>query len=590
MTTTGKVYSAINERNHMNNSVKTLYILLVSMGALFSPCVFSEDGGYTTVSAFQDGKITPPVGRSSSEDARKVIQKFVDDKGYITRWDNKKNRIMTIATAGEAIESFDPDFLQKREALAIEASLRAKAQIIESFSTTASAENILSVPGNPIAKQLEGEQRQLKQMEAAAKKQLLDAQRETMVLLSAYDKTQADELKGVTFGDRLNSLLEASIKKLDQKFDSQKISEDKKQRLSEIKARLERARGITAERKKLSDAVELKISELQGQIKKQSRSSVETMASMPLFGATTLFQVESYDDLKGQYKIASLVIWSAKLEQEARGMMLGAGKGKPRANKFSLDEWLAKQNLASMVGARRYMDRDGTTNFMGISAVEYDPDDGGTHSMLEEEAMLWAKQASILSLKASVESVKAAERLKRDIKGLDGKMESKILSDLSLEISESVKDLTIRGLETIRVEYTVHEPTGKNIMVAVANVNSALAVKAPDIMADLYATLKEVNADQSFIKGEEAGMKAEAAKTENNRAIYNDGVVVGAEAVSSEYDARDDNRAAMRGGRTEEKAKPSVGQPIREGNMGAQSSRQSQSGSWSGDMEVDDDF
>jgi hypothetical protein len=167
-------------------------------------------------------------------------------------------------------------------------------------------------------------------------------------------------------------------------------------------------------------------------------------------------------------------------------------------------------------------------------------------------------------------------------------MESKILSDLSLEISESVKDLTIRGLETIRVEYTVHEPTGKNIMVAVANVNSALAVKAPDIMADLYATLTEVNADQSFIKGEEAGMKVEAAKTENNRAIYNDGVVAGAEAVSSEYDAREDNRATMRGGRAEEK--PSAWQPNLEENMGSQSTRQSQSGSWSGDMEVDDDF
>ena len=85
-------------------------------------------------------------------------------------------------------------------------------------------------------------------------------------------------------------------------------------------------------------------------------------------------------------------------------------------------------------------------------------------------------------------------------------------------------------------------------------------------------------------------MKAEAAKTANNRDIYNDGVVAGADSVSSEYDAREDNRATMRGGRTEEKSKPSVGEPIREENMGAQSSRQSQSGSWSGDMEVDDDF
>ena len=89
-----------------------------------------------------------------------------------------------------------------------------------------------------------------------------------------------------------------------------------------------------------------------------------------------------------------------------------------------------------MVGARRYLASDGSTNFMGISAVEYDPDDSGSYSMLEEEAILWAKQAAILSLKASVESVKSAERLKRDIRGADGKVESKILKDFSANIQE----------------------------------------------------------------------------------------------------------------------------------------------------------
>ena len=51
---------------------------------------------------------------------------------------------------------------------------------------------------------------------------------------------------------------------------------------------------------------------------------------MPLFGATTLMQVESYDDLDGQYDIASLVVWSPKLELEARGILIGEGKGTPR--------------------------------------------------------------------------------------------------------------------------------------------------------------------------------------------------------------------------------------------------------------------
>jgi hypothetical protein len=546
--------------------------------------VFAEDGGNSAVAEFQDGKVEAPRGLSPSEKAGNVLRQLTRKKGFkVGGWDDKKNRIMVIKQTGEAIDAYDPDFLQKREALAIEASLLAKATIIESFTTTASAENILSVPGNPIAKQLETEQKQIKAMEAQSQKLYLQAQRETSALLSAYDQAQADELSGVTFGDRLNALLEATIKKLDNTFDNQQITDDKKQRLSDVKLRLDKARQIEDDKKALLDEVQDKIAQLQGQVKKETRSAIETSSSMPLFGATTLMQVESYDDLRGQYNIASLVVWSPKLELEARAMLLGKGKGKPRKNKISLDDWLDKQNLSSMVGARRYLANDGSTNFMGISAVEYDPDDSGSYSMLEEEAILWAKQAAILSLKSSVESVKTAERLKRDIRGADGKVESKILKDFSANIQESVKNLTIRGLETVRIEETVHQPTGKNIIVAVANVNSALAVKASGIMKDLYATLKEVNADQSFIQGEEAGMKAEANKTLNNKAIFDAGAASGAKQVDAEYDSRASDRAAMGRGQSQQTEAP-------EANDSSDSSGDSQSGSWAGDMEVDDDF
>ncbi|MDA9565745.1 hypothetical protein N9R55_01565 [Porticoccaceae bacterium] len=558
--------------------------LVLTMAFVIASNAFSDDGGNAAVTEFQDGKVEAPRGLSSSQKAGNVLRKLARDKGFkVGGWDDKKNRIMVIKQTGEAIDAYDPDFLQKREALAIEASLLAKATIIESFTTTASAENILSVPGNPIAKQLEAEQKQIKAMEAQAQKFYMQAQRETSVLLSAYDQAQADELRGVTFGDRLNSLLEATIKKLDETFDSQQITEDKKQRLSDVKMRLDKARKIEDEKQKLLEEVQNKIAELQGQVKKETRSAIETTSSMPLFGATTLMQVESYDDLRGQYNIASLVVWSPKLELEARGMLLGAGKGKPRKNKISIDEWLDKQNLSSMVGARRYLASDGSTNFMGISAVEYDPDDSGSYSMLEEEAILWAKQAAILSLKASVESVKSAERLKRDIRGADGKVESKILKDFSANIQESVKNLTIRGLETLRIEETVHEPTGKNIIVAVANVNSALAVKASDIMKDMYATLKEVNADQSFIQGEEAGMKAEADKTLNNKAIFDAGMAAGSNQVATEYDSRADDRASLGREQPQQSKEPVIGD-------NSDSSAESQSGSWAGDIEVDDDF
>ena len=567
----------------MNNKTLPLAFLFMSAFMVQHPANSMDRVG-DVVAAFQDGVVEAPRGLTSSQKAGNVLRKLARDKGYVLGWDDKKDRIMYIQQVGDTIAPYDQNFLEKRETLSIEASLLAKASIIESFLTTASAENLLKVPGNPIAKQLEQEQKQLKQMQARAQKFYDEAQRETSVLVPAYQQAQADDLQGVTYGDRVNSLLEGVIKKLDKEWSSQQITDEKKQRLENIKLRLSKAQEIEEKERDLLEKIKNKTEQLQGAIKKEVRSKIETNSSMPLFGAITLMQIESYDELRETFELASLVAWSPKLEKQARDILLGSGKGKPRKNKISRDAWLDKQNLASMSGARRYLESDGSINYMGVSAVSYDPDDPGSYSMLQVEAELWAKQAAILSLKGAVESQKSAERLTRTIQ-VDGKTETEVLKDMSVEISESVKGLNISGLQILRVEETVYPPTGQTIIVAVAGVSSALAVKARGIMADTYATLKEVNADQSFVKGEVAGMKAEAAKTENNAEIYNDGVVSGSQSVDQEYDKRESDRAAIRQAKSGNDQEPAVG-----GSSAEQVKSDGDSGTWAGDFEVDDDF
>ena len=567
----------------MNNKMIPLAFLFTSAIVFQHPADSMERIG-DVVAAFQDGVVEAPRGLTSSQKAGNVLKKVVREKGYVLGWDDDKDRIMIVQQVGDKIAPYDQDFLEKRESLTIEASLLAKSSIIESFITLASAENVMKVPGNPIAKQLENEQKELKQMQARAQKNYDDAQRETMILLPAYRQAEAAELGGISYGDRVKALLEAAIKKLDEQFSTQQITDEKKQRLADLKLRLMRAEEMEDKERGLLEKINNKVEQLQGEIKKEKKSSIETTSSMPLFGATTLMQVESYDELRETFELASLVVWSPTLEKQARDILLGSGKGKPRKNKLSRDAWLDKQNLASMSGARRYLESDGSINYMGVSAVSYDPDDPGSYSMLQVEAELWAKQAAILSLKGAVESQKSAERLTRSIL-VDGKTESEVLKDMSVDISERVKGLQISGLQILRVEETVYPPTGQTIIVAVAGVNSALAVKAKGIMADTFATLKEVNADQSFIKGQEAGMKLEAAKTENNTEIYNNGVVSGSQSVDQEYDKRESDRAAIREAKSVNDQEPLIGASTTE-----QDKSDGDSGTWAGDYEVDDDF
>ena len=107
----------------------------------------------------------------------------------------------------------------------------------------------------------------------------------------------------------------------------------------------------------------------------------------------TLSQFESYDDLRW-FQLSVVMAWSPKLEQESRSILLTQGNDrKPRPNKGTLDEWLDYKDLSVMVGTRRYLPSDGSINFMGISAVAYDPDDEGMFLRLKQRRTL-GKQRS----------------------------------------------------------------------------------------------------------------------------------------------------------------------------------------------------
>lgn len=513
-----------------------------------------------------------------SQRAGAMLREYASGKFKLS-WDNDKKRIIQIGTAAAKISPADPDFIAKRESLAIEAMLIAKANIIEAFQTTASADNILAIPGNPVGKQLAKEQGQLVRLQRQSDAMYAAAKKDVVSLMSAVDKAQADELAGATWDDKAERLLEGFIKKIDASYNTKEISAEEKQRVDDLKLRLKRGREYKKEMAELKAKLDDKLKAIRGNIKKEQRSSIETLSSLPIMGATLIQQAESYNDLREDYEIAVLMVWSLKLEKESRSILLKKGKLEPKPNRRSLGDWLARQNLNVMVGPRRYLAADGSINFMGISAIEFDPDDPGTISDLTEEAKLWAKQTAILSVVGDMESHKKAERLRQDVIGKDGKTRGRILKDFSLNMRNSVKGLQLRGLEIISVKETIHPASGRNIIVAVANINSGLALQSNKILSDTFATLREVNAEQSYEKGQLKGMKEKAAETKNNAGIIAEGRRDGAKAVEDKYENRkqqkvlekQNNRFSSTGN---SKAKPNS----------------SQSGVWKSKDKVKDDF
>ncbi|QGG80191.1 hypothetical protein GH975_06220 [Litorivicinus lipolyticus] len=468
--------------------------------------------------------------------AKQALTNFLREQGIrqgsTTEGDNVT--IINIQSARTNVASYSADFMDLRDSLAVEAQLMAKANIIESISSDAKALRSVVKFSNPVMKQIAQKENIYRQAIAAQRRQAEQAQKDVALLLEGVDRSQADLIRGATFSDKLMSLLDAGIKKLDDSYDPSTIDEAKQKKLEDLKQRLKLARQAEKDAVAAKNEIEAKEAELVDNKKKEVSSRMALAANMPLFGATVIASADSYDELKGGVlEVAVAMVWSTRLEDDAKKVFNRQGNGEPRPTKLSLNEWLDSQDLAIMVGPRRYLASDGSINFLGISAVEM-PFDDAEYSAAVIEAELFAKQGAVLSMLSEVTSDKAAQKTRVDRK-VDGKVAPEVYKNIAIEMKATV-EANVNGLEIIRTVDTVHPATGKEIIVAVANLNSALAHKSESIMAETYALLKEFNADQSVKVGVKAGMEAAAETTRNNEQLIQQGRNSGTSAVNEKYE------------------------------------------------------
>lgn len=490
-------------------------------------------------------------------------------------------RIISTQAGFASVEAYDADFLQIRESLAVEAMLAAKRSIIESISSDVDALQSVVKFDNPVMKQLQEKQNLYQKAIEQRNRQAELAKAETTELLRGVDDAQAEVIAGATVGDRFMELLEAGIKKIDSSYDPNQVDEKKNKRLEDLKARYARAKKAEETALAAKAEIDAKQAELVDSVKKQVTSNVAISAEMPLFGATVIQSADRYDDLKGELEVAVAMVWSQKLEEEARRVYTKEGNGDPRPGKPSLSQWIEQQDLEVMVGPRRYIADDGSVNFLGFSAVEV-PSDPGLKADAVSEAEMYAKQTSILSLMSEVSSTRAAERMRTD-RLVDGKVTPETYKAMVADMRAEVSIPNFGGLETITTEEVTHPATGKQIYVSVANINSELAKASDELMASTYALLKEVNAINSVRKGQKEGMMQAAEETRNNPTLIQQGRSEGSGAVNSEYKKNLDEKASRSA------PQPSTAQS-QAGSGASQQAGQGQSGTFMNRGTIERDF
>ena len=517
------------------------------------------DGGVTTVQEAQETTVDEPAEFKSAED---LLRDVMAEKGWEEGWDEEKGRMIVIQS--EVFTDKNPaaskDFFLRREMAAKRGALNAKAQMIEAINSKIDAEDKLDIPGRDVGAELSAERDKVFAEVNAKKEALLD-------LLAATNEAEARALEGATFGMRLDDMMSAIIKKIDSEYDAGKHDASLKARYEELKAQVEKA---TAE---YNDLVK-KAKELDNVQQTQS-SFIKSVASMPIYGVTAVLQAESWDKSTGEYMVSTVYTWSKALERATRAIVTGEDfKTKP--GKLPVGQWLAKQNLATMIGPRQYIDDKGNRWFLGVTARSIEGLSSVKKTKAKGSVEMFAKQMAVFSIYSDVESYKEAVAMLETRS--DGENEIDVTAeDFGQKIASKCNSKTVRGLQKLTSRELKHPMTGDKIYVAVFGVNANSAKAALEIERLNYATKVLDQRHQTVEKGR-AAANAAAVRAATNRADdFQKGAQAQAADLANELKSRQPQKTAG--------IKTDV-----QGSKGSSKTGSATGGAHIGDTDVDDDF
>lgn len=444
-----------------------------------------------------------------AQTAIEAIEEYFNSKDNWNKgYDEENDRIIVSDFIEFQIKNpkVSTDFVNLRKEKISELMLKAKAKIIEQIMSRMSGSRILEVPGNPIAKQLEKEQKEMN-------KQLRVAQEE----LAKLDKNLSDALAsrdGITTSE-LVAVISSWFTKAEKENIAAKMDADKKERYANAKAEFEEAEKIY---KELSEKAEA----LKGTISKQMNTSLSRVSEMPIYGCTILQQAESISEKNGKYtyQIAILYSWSGEM-QRASGEILKGEAVKFKPGKKSVKQWIAGKvkngALSQWCGPRQFIDDKGNMWFLGISCAPIG-DDADDNETAREIAELEASTEVMFALYADASSSKTVNKLMQTKVGINGEKETKTYQDYTKTQQEAFKNIQIAGNSELFNGKLHHGPSDLDFQVIVYGVNSGNVKTLKNIQTRAVALGIEVNTYQEMERGRQQQMKNVFEASKNNRA------------------------------------------------------------------------
>jgi hypothetical protein len=530
------------------------------------PMTPQADSGMDAITAVQN---QPAAPLTSVGTATEKLRKYLEQQGWREGWDPEKERYLVIQEAELtcADPSSDDSYVLKRALKAKAAYLRARVEVAEWILSEMSAKDQLETPGTDIDKELGVERDQLER--------LLVAQQQVIAELAAeYDQAEADQLRGVTWGDRMKALMDACIKRLDKEYSVGKIDAAKRDRYEKAKAQYQSA---TRQHEQLVTKAE----QMRSTLTERVTSSVVATARQPLYGVTAIKQAESWSRDKGIYQVAVLCVWSKKLERAARAVVTGDDDFRVKSDlpTKSLDAWIRELDLSSAIGPRQYLDDKGNRWFLGVAASALGKS-ASSRSKAKVSAELFAKSEAVFALFADVESFKEAKAA-METRDYGGNDESLAADSVATKLTQKFEKRSVRGLQKITAKEVVHPISQQEIYVVVYAASPADAKTALEVEKINYATRIEDLKHQSWEAGHKKALNDAVDNAKDDPASYNQGYQKGGSSLADEAAKRDAAKQPV--------PDPATAQPAAAKKQPA-GTKKPQEGVFGGDEKVKDDF
>ena len=436
-----------------------------------APVAPANDGGaeivnLAVVKSPEVKKLEIPATDTADEAVEKKLVKMGLSFGY----DRMRRAIIQQGSAVMKIEnpSTDPGFMMAREQLANYAYINAKADIIRAihseFSAVDRAVTLAEFGEDPLAKKL------------AALKGKLDEKRAALqgMLQSVGMVDEAAAAVGAEpMDDRFPELVNALIKKIDEKFAADKANAAAlKKKADQLLAEY---RAFAAEAEKLPKNPAL-----------ESESTAKLLSEMPLLGSSVITQAEAWDPAEKTYSVSMAVVWSPKLQDGAVKMCLGEFASSNNKGRYSLQEWVDAQDFSCMVGPRRFTDKDGRNLFIGIAAVDLAGpvvQQNAKRKLADRMALKNVAFSLIGDLKTYSEASQNLNIYADDTKGATAKLYDKVNAEVNL---------SLQGAMRMAGKTVVNTILGRKIYVSAYYIDPAAAEAAPGFLKKLAQDAKIV--------------------------------------------------------------------------------------------------